>query len=169
MATRGIENATISTGHRLANGSRFESHAVLIKDSRILARKETALRADADSVIDAGGGVVTAGFGNGHAHQIRGGLEAQFAPVGLGTNPQEIARLVGELAKAHSEVEWDRVEGFDHTTTPDGIFFAARLDAEVPDRSVVLRATASTTSAFGWRLTRLSMQPQSTHPRTAAG
>jgi predicted amidohydrolase YtcJ len=55
--------------------------------------------------------------------------------------PQEIAAAVGAWAKANPEVEWVRGEGFDHTLAPEGIFLASWLDAEVPDRPVVLRAT----------------------------
>lgn len=141
MVTSRIENARIWTGHRLPDGSWFESHAVLIRDNRILALGETALAANADVIIDGRGGFVCAGFGDGHVHPIPGGLEEQFAPVRQGTNPQEIARIVGDWARAHPEVEWVRGEGFDHTTAPDGVFFAQWLDAEVPDRPVVLRAT----------------------------
>jgi predicted amidohydrolase YtcJ len=141
MKTTRIENATIWTGHRLPDGSWFESDALLMRGGRILALGATALRADADEVVDGRGGFVTAGFADGHAHPIPGGLEEQFAPVRMGTSPQEIVRIVGEWARANPEVEWVRGEGFDHTTAPDGVFFASWLDAEVPDRPVVLRAT----------------------------
>jgi predicted amidohydrolase YtcJ len=141
MKTTRIENATIWTGHRLPDGTWFQSDALLMRDNRILALGATALRADADQVIDGRGGFVSAAFADGHAHPIPGGLEEQFAPVRAGTSPQEIARIVGDWARAHPEVEWIRGEGFDHTTAPDGIFFSSWLDAEVPDRPVVLRAT----------------------------
>jgi hypothetical protein len=141
MTTTLIENATIWTGHRLPDGSWFQSDAVLIRDNRILALGATALRADADRVIDGRGGFVAAGFADGHAHPIPGGLEEQFAPVRGGTSPQEIARIVGDWARANPQLEWIRGEGFDHTVAPDGVFFSSWLDAEVPDRPVVLRAT----------------------------
>jgi predicted amidohydrolase YtcJ len=141
MTTTRIHNATVWTGHRLPDGSWFTTDTVLIRDQRILALGKTAARADADREIDARGGFVCAGFGEGHSHPIAGGLEEQFAPVRLGTTPQEIAHHVGEWARAHPEVEWVRGEGFDHTLAPGGVFLASWLDAEVPDRPVVLRAT----------------------------
>ena len=141
MTTIRIDNATVWTGQRLPNGAYLETDSVLIRDNRILALGKTAQKADADDVIDAGGGFVCAGFADGHAHPIPGGLEQQFAQVRRGTTPQEIAKEVGDWARANPDAEWVRGEGFDHTTAPGGIFYASWLDAEVPDRPVVLRAT----------------------------
>ena len=141
MATTRIENATVWTGQRLPSGEVFTSNAVLVRDNRIAALGETARSIDADEVIDAGGGFVLAAFGDGHVHPVFGGLEQQFAPVRDMSSPQEIAASVGTWARAHPETEWVRGEGFDHTLAPEGIFLASWLDAEVPDRPVVLRAT----------------------------
>ncbi|MFM9048529.1 MAG: amidohydrolase [Actinomycetota bacterium] len=141
MATTRIENATVWTGYRLPSGEVFTTDAVLIRDDRIAALGQTARQADADEVIDAGGGFVLAAFGDGHVHPIFGGLEQQFAPVRDLATPQEIAASVGTWARAHPAADWVRGEGFDHTLAPEGIFLAEWLDAEVPDRPVVLRAT----------------------------
>ncbi len=141
MATTRIENATVWTGHRLPSGEVFTTDAVLIRDDRITALGQTARAADADQVIDAGGGFVLAAFADGHVHPIFGGLEQQFAPVRDMSDPREVAASVGAWARAHPESEWVRGEGFDHTLAPEGIFLAEWLDAEVPDRPVVLRAT----------------------------
>lgn len=141
MATIRIDNATVWTGQRLPDGSYLETNAVLIRDNRILALGNSAKNADCDDVIDASGGFVSAGFADGHAHPIQGGLEEQFAQVRHCTTPQEIAKAVGEWARAHPDAEWVRGEGFDHTTAPGGVFYASWLDQEVLDRPVVLRAT----------------------------
>ena len=141
MATTRIENATVWTGHRLPSGEVFTTDAVLIRDDRITALGQTARQAAADEVIDVDGGFVLAAFGDGHVHPIFGGLEQQFAPVRDMSSPTEIAASVGAWARAHPETEWVRGEGFDHTLAPEGIFLAEWLDAEVPDRPVVLRAT----------------------------
>lgn len=141
MTTTRIVNATVWTGQRLPDGSYLESDAVLIRDNRIVALGKTAKNADSDQVIDAAGGFVCAGFADGHAHPVAGGLEEQFAPVRRGATPQEIAHEVGNWARAHPDAEWVRGEGFDHTTAPGGVFYASWLDAEVSDRPVVLRAT----------------------------
>lgn len=140
MTTTRIENATVWTGHRLPSGKVFTTDAVLVRDDRITALGKTARDAPADKVVDAGGGFVLAAFGDGHVHPIFGGLEQQFAPVRDLSSPQQIAASVGAWARAHPDAEWVRGEGFDHTLAPEGIFHAAWLDAEVPDRPVVLRA-----------------------------
>ncbi|MFM1966279.1 MAG: hypothetical protein RL134_2004 [Actinomycetota bacterium] len=141
MTTTRIENATVWTGHRLPDGSVYTTDAVLIADDRVIALGASARRFTADHVIDAGGGFIAPAFGDGHVHPIFGGLEREFAPVRDHATPQDIAAAVGAWAKAHPEVEWVRGEGFDHTLAPEGIFLASWLDAHVPDRPVVLRAT----------------------------
>ncbi len=141
MSTSRIENVTVWTGHRLPSGEWFTSDAILIRDERIVALGNSAKAARADHVIDGNGGFLCPAFGDGHVHSIFGGLEEQFAPVRDLGSPQEIAASVGTWATAHPELEWIRGEGFDHTLAPGGVFLAEWLDAEVPDRPVVLRAT----------------------------
>ena len=141
MTTQRIENITVWTGHRLPDGGYHESDAILIDGDRIVALGASARRATADEVIDGQGGFMCAGFGDGHVHPIFGGLEQQFAMVRDFETPQQIASSVGAWARANPDAEWVRGEGFDHTLAPHGVFLAAWLDAEVPDRPVVLRAT----------------------------
>lgn len=140
MSTR-IENVTVWTGRRLPDGSYLTSDAVLFRDGTVVALGQSARETPADHVIDGGGGFLSPGFGDGHVHSIFGGLEQQFANVRDFPDPHAIARSVGDWARAHPDAEWVRGEGFDHTLAPEGIFHAAWLDAEVPDRPVVLRAT----------------------------
>ena len=136
-----IDNATIWTGHRLPDGQVHACGAVLVVDDRIVALGDTARRLPADDVLNAGGGFVAPAFADGHVHPIFGGLEREFAPVRDHATPRDIAAAVGRWAREHPETEWVRGEGFDHTLAPEGIFLASWLDAEVPDRPVVLRAT----------------------------
>jgi predicted amidohydrolase YtcJ len=141
MKTTRIENASVWTGRRLPDGTWFMTDAILVHGDRISAIGATARRAHADEVVDAAGGFVCAAFADGHVHPIAGGLETRFAPVREGSSPQQIAAAVGQWARENPDVEWIRGEGFDHTLAPEGIYFAEWLDAEVPDRPVVLRAT----------------------------
>lgn len=141
MSSTRFENVTVWTGRRLPDGSIFSSDSVLVKDGRIVALGATARAMQVDDVIDGADGFLCFGFGDGHVHPVFGGLEKQFAAVRHANTPQEIAASVGEWARAHPDVEWVRGEGFDHTLAPNGVFHAAWLDAEVPDRPVVLRAT----------------------------
>ncbi len=137
-----IENAIVWTGRQIPGTADYAvTDAIAFVGDRVLALGQAARSMAADHVIDAEGGFICHAFGDGHVHSIFGGLEQQFAPVRGHGDPQGIARAVGEWARAHPEVPWIRGEGFDHTLAPSGIFHAAWLDAEVPDRPVVLRAT----------------------------
>jgi len=136
-----IEGCTVWTGLRMADGSIATTDAVLVRDGRIAALGASARAAGADEVVDGKGGFLAPAFGDGHVHALFGGLEQQLAPVREASNPQEIAAAVGRWAREHPEATWVRGEGFDHTLAPGGIFLATWLDAEVPDRPVVLRAT----------------------------
>lgn len=139
--TARISNAKVWTGHRLADGSWQHTDAVAFRRGRIVALGDQAMAMHADIEHDAQGGFLAPGFGDGHVHPIFGGLEEHFAPVRECTSAEGIAAAVGEWARAHPEVEWVRGEGFDPTLAPGGVFTAALLDAQVPDRPVVLRAT----------------------------
>lgn len=141
MGITRIENAVVWTGMRAASGGYVEANAVAFETGGILALGDAARAVEADQVIDARGGFVCPAFRDGHVHAIPGGFEQALAPVREHSSPQEIAAAVGAWAREHPEVEWVRGEGFDHSLAPEGIFLAAWLDAEVPDRPVVLRAT----------------------------
>ena len=135
-----ITNATVWTGRPEAAGIAVDD-AVAFDEHGIIALGDAARGVDADVIVDAAGGFVCHAFGDGHAHPLFGGLESQFAPVRGHTTPEEIAAAVGAWAAAHPQAEWIRGEGFDSTLAPSAVFHAAWLDAHVPDRPVVLRAT----------------------------
>ena len=136
-----IEGARVWTGHWLPDGSIAMSDAVVIRDGRIIALGDVARSMHVDHVIDARDGFLLPAFGDGHVHPIFGGLEQHFAEVRRGTSVEEVAQIVGEWAREHPEAEWIRGEGFDPTLAAGGVFRAEWLDAQVPDRPVVLRAT----------------------------
>lgn len=136
-----IDGARVWTGHRLPDGSIATTDAIVMRDGRVIALGAAAQAMDVDHVIEGHGGFLLPAFGDGHVHPIFGGLEQHFAEVRHGTSVEEIARIVGEWARAHPEAEWIRGEGFDPTLAPGGVFLAEWLDAQVGDRPVVLRAT----------------------------
>lgn len=140
MITR-IDGARVWTGIRRPDGTILEADSLAFDEGGILALGPSARRLAADTVIDAGGAFACSAFRDGHVHSIFGGLEPTLAPVRGHDTPEQIAAAVGAWAREHPEVEWVRGEGFDHTLAPEGIFHAAWLDAAVPDRPVVLRAT----------------------------
>lgn len=135
-----FENVTVWTGVRLPDGSWGRTDAVLVRNGRIVALGEAARRQSADAVTDGRGGFLLPAFGDGHVHPVFGGLEQHFAPVRDLAEPAAVARAVGEWARSHPDVDWVRGEGFDPSTAPGGVFLAAWLDEQVPDRPVVLRA-----------------------------
>jgi predicted amidohydrolase YtcJ len=137
-----IENATVWTGERSPVDGGVVVHDALAFDADgIIALGDTARGMAADVVIDGHGGFVAPAFRDGHVHSIQGGFEQSLAPVRGHATPRGIATAVGKWAAERPDVEWVRGEGFDHTLAPGGIFLAEWLDAEVPDRPVVLRAT----------------------------
>lgn len=140
MTVTRIENAVVWTGVG-SPGAIETSDAIAFSEEAVIALGEDARQIAADEVVDARGSFVAPGFRDGHAHPIPGGYESQIAPVRGHRSPQEIAAAVGRWAREHPDTEWIRGEGFDHTLAPEGIFHASWLDAEVPDRPVVLRAT----------------------------
>ena len=140
MTVTRIENATVWTGVR--STERFaESDAVAFDDGGVLALGAAARALPAGTVIDAAGAFVCSAFRDGHVHPISGGFEQSIAPVRGHATPHAIAAAVGRWAAENPHVEWVRGEGFDHSLAPSGIFHAEWLDAEIPDRPVVVRAT----------------------------
>jgi len=137
-----IENAIVWTGQRAGDEGDIVVHdAIAFGPDGVLALGRQARDIAADVVIDGTGAFVAPAFGDGHVHAVFGGLEPQLAPVRDHATPEAIAAAVGAWAAEHPELEWVRGEGFDHSLMPDGVFMAAWLDAHVPDRPVVIRAT----------------------------
>ena len=136
-----IDHVTVWTGVPDATGTVVTETAIAFDEHGVIAVGPAALGIDADERVDGAGGFLCHAFGDGHAHPLFGGLEEQFAPVREATTWAGIADAVGTWAAAHPDVEWIRGEGFDSTLAPSGVFHAAWLDARVPDRPVVLRAT----------------------------
>ncbi|MFI6603991.1 amidohydrolase [Nonomuraea sp. NPDC050536] len=123
---------TIWTGHDV-------THALSVRDGRVSALGDEAVRRGG-SVIDLGGGFLMPAFGDGHAHPLFGGLEAQGPQIKPCGTVAEIVAEVGRYAAEHPELEWIVGGSYDPTIVPGGEFDARWLDEVVPDRPVVLRA-----------------------------
>lgn len=135
-----IDNVVVWTGVP-TDGGYVESDAIAFDDTGVLALGDAARSVGATVVVDGGGGFVCPAFRDGHVHAIPGGFERAIAPVRDHDTPDAIAAAVARWAAENPDVEWVRGEGFDHSLAPEGIFHASWLDAHVPDRPVVLRAT----------------------------
>lgn len=119
-----------------------DSTALAVRDGTIaaLGTAAEALATDTTEVIDVGGGLLTAAFGDGHAHPLFGGLE-EFGPqIKDLTTVEAVVAEVGRWAAAHPGEEWIVGASYDPALAPAGEFDARWLDAAVPDRPVVLRA-----------------------------
>ncbi len=90
--------------------------------------------------IDLEGGFLMPSFGDGHAHPIFGGMEAEGSLVRSCTSVEEIIAEVKRYADAHPDEDWITGASYDGSLVRDGLFDAEWLDRAVSDRPVVLRA-----------------------------
>ncbi|GGR26711.1 amidohydrolase [Agromyces mediolanus] len=104
------------------------------------AADAAAERAEQLERVELDGGFLMPSFGDGHAHPLFGGLEAEGPAVRGRTSVEEIVAAVGEYAAAHPDEEWIFGASYDPSLVEEGLFDARWLDAAVPDRPVVLRA-----------------------------
>ncbi|GAA1851504.1 amidohydrolase [Brevibacterium marinum] len=90
--------------------------------------------------IDLEGGFLMPSFGDGHAHPIFGGLEAEGPQVRSCVSVAEIVAEVQRFAEANPDIEWVTGASYDGSLVEGGLFDARWLDEAVSDRPVVLRA-----------------------------
>jgi predicted amidohydrolase YtcJ len=100
-----------------------------------------ALLSTCDEVVDLAGGFLMPAFGDGHAHPMFAGLQDEGPAVaGLGSVDAVVAS-VRTWGQEHPDASWVLGAGYDPALAPAGEFDARWLDAAVPDRPVVLRAS----------------------------
>lgn len=124
------------------------SAALLVRDGVVEALDAAALRLAADAEgngeavdrIDLEGGFLMPAFGDGHAHPLFGGLEAEGPDVRGCTSIPEIIAEVRRFAEEHPDREWVQGASYDGSLAEGGLFDARWLDEAVADRPVVLRA-----------------------------
>ncbi|MFD8588208.1 amidohydrolase [Streptomyces sp. NPDC059637] len=130
-------------GGTVRTGTGEDTTALAVRDGRVVAlgAGAEALRPGADESVDLGGGFLMPAFGDGHAHPLFGGLE-HFGPRIKGcASVGETVAEVGRWAAAHPDEEWVVGASYEPELAPGGEFDARWLDAVVPDRPVVLRAS----------------------------
>jgi predicted amidohydrolase YtcJ len=100
------------------------------------------LSSDQDSIehVDLDGGFLMPSFGDGHAHPIFGGMEAEGPQVRACSSVDEIVAEVRRYAAAHPDEKWITGASYDGSLVAGGLFDARWLDEAVSDRPVVLRA-----------------------------
>ncbi len=99
-----------------------------------------AAHRDDVELVDLEGGFLMPSFGDGHAHPLFGGLEAEGPDVRSRTSVDEIVAEVRRYADAHPDEPWIQGASYDGSLAEGGLFDARWLDAAVADRPVVLRA-----------------------------
>lgn len=140
MPVTRIDNATVWTGISASTGVRVLD-AIAFDEDRIIALGDEARAVDAEVVLEADGQFVGPAFRDGHAHPMFAGIEDALAPVRGKDSVDAMAAAVADWAATHADEVWVRGEGFDASVAPGGVFEASWLDAVVPDRPVVLRAS----------------------------
>ena len=146
LATTHFHNGTIWLGSETA-----PADALLIRDGVIVAVGSTEVDRQLDSRVDddqavavesinLSGGFLMPAFGDGHAHPIFGGLEAEGPQVRSCSTIAEIVAEVRRYAEENPETEWITGASYDGSLVDGGLFDARWLDEAVPDRPVVLRA-----------------------------
>src|SRR5699024_3278988 len=105
-------------------------------------RHLASLSSDQDSIehVDLDGGFLMPSFGDGHAHPIFGGVEAEGPQVRACSRVDELVAEVGRYAAAHPHAERITGAAYDGSLVAGGLFAARWLDEAVSDRPVVLRA-----------------------------
>lgn len=143
MSTTLFHGGTIWRGVAQATGT-----ALLVRDGVVEALDAAALRLAAEAEangegverIDLDGGFLMPSFGDGHAHPLFGGLEAEGPDVRACATIPEIVAEVRRFAEEHPDREWIQGASYDGSLADGGLFDARWLDEAVADRPVVLRA-----------------------------
>ena len=139
MTTTFFHGGTVWTG---AGGG--DERALLVRDGVVVAvgaaAEAAASAAGEVERIDLEGGFLMPSFGDGHAHPMFGGLEADGPDVRSCRSVEEIVAEVRRYAEAHPELEWITGASYDGSLAEQGLFDARWLDDAVADRPVLLRA-----------------------------
>jgi predicted amidohydrolase YtcJ len=112
--------------------------AVRIRDGRIDAVGRSGELGRVGELIDAGGGLVMAGFDDAHIHLLSGARAMGWANLyPLGTVDEVLAAIRAHAA-AHPGDDWVRGRGWLYAPFPGGLPTRELLDQVVPDRPAFL-------------------------------
>jgi predicted amidohydrolase YtcJ len=130
-----------------ADGSRSEGAptAIAVVGERIawIGDSREALRAwrgPRTELIDARGGLVSAGFDDAHIHLLEGARQMDDIDLSRAASPQEIAAAIRAVAAERSAKPWVVGRGWMYGSFPDGLPTAQQLDQLVPDRPALMGA-----------------------------
>lgn len=117
--------------------------AIAVGGGRLLAvgADALALREQAVEEIQINEGLLIPAFGDGHAHPLFGGLEAEGPAIRQRSDIPALVAEVRRWAQAHPEADWILGASYDSSLAAEGLFDARWLDDAVPDRPVALRGS----------------------------
>lgn len=90
-------------------------------------------------VVDARGGLITAGFDDAHVHVVGGAQELADAELFQLDSVDAIQRTIAQHAAANPDAPWVRGHGWMYVPFPGGLPTRQQLDAVVPDRPAFMR------------------------------
>jgi len=143
VTTTLFHGGTIWRGAAQATGEAlFVRHGVVeaLDAAALRLAAEAESNGEAVERVDLEGGFLMPAFGDGHAHPLFGGLEAEGPDVRACGSIPEIVDEVRRFAEQHPDREWIQGASYDGSLTEGGLFDARWLDEAVSDRPVVLRA-----------------------------
>ncbi|PRA12344.1 peptidase M38 family protein [Arthrobacter sp. MYb211] len=112
------------------------SHALAVKDGRILALGDRALglRGPGTQVIDLSGKALLPGFQDAHVHPLMGGLQMVACDLSEVHSLSEYRRIIANYARTHAEQDWVEGAGWYGDVFDGGFPHRDLLDELVPDR-----------------------------------
>ena len=115
------------------------ANSVAIVGGRIawVGRQDEGLRewkGPRTEVVDAGGGLVTAGFDDAHIHVMGGAQEQADVDLFQLESVADIATAIARHAAADPDAAWVKGRGWMYVPFPGGLPTRQQLDAVVPDR-----------------------------------
>jgi predicted amidohydrolase YtcJ len=118
--------------------------AIAIKDGLIawVGRQDDGLhdwRGPQTEVVDARGGLITAGFDDAHIHVVGGAQELSDAELFQLDSVDAIQRTIAAHAAANPDAAWVKGHGWMYVPFPGGLPTRQQLDAVVPDRPAFMR------------------------------
>lgn len=121
-----------------------DTDALAVADGRIVATGAEALAWAEGRAVERvevpSSALLIPAFGDGHAHPMFGGLEAEGPQVRAQDSIPGIVEEVRRWAEDNPDAEWIRGASYDSSLSPEGLFDARWLDEAVADRPVMLRA-----------------------------
>jgi predicted amidohydrolase YtcJ len=118
--------------------------AIAVKDGLIawVGRQDDGLRdwrGPQTEVVDARGGLITAGFDDAHIHVVGGAQELADAELFQLESVDAIQRTIAAHAAANPAAAWVKGHGWMYVPFPGGLPTRQQLDAVVPDRPAFMR------------------------------